>query len=204
MRSVAAAVAVFACGIGCTTWAVGVEAASPTRTVEATDAPATEGALTVVNGLASEEICCARSFAGSPARRPSVELGSVYSRGSAPTAAEFADWADWCLGKAASWSARAIKLRFRYAGARGATPVGAARVEPLSDDFDLVAEWYPTRWLQVGVLVGYAHSGSGVVGTRLPSQLGSIDSEAMSSGAHATVHAALAVGIDVARWVFPR
>jgi len=156
-----------------------------------------------------------------PAWKPFVEAGYVeYSKDFTPIAPGFSDWGKWYLGNTIDWivfgtNTRVVradlgfwpsattKLRCQYFNTREATPSGTSTGGTLSDEVNLILEWYPTEWLWVNVLGGWARPGSALARSGLMNPFAAINSGAGPVGTHDTLHAVLAVGIDYSRKILP-
>ena len=153
--------------------------------------------------------------------KPFVEVGYVeYSKDFTPIAPGFSDWGKWYLGNTIDWivfgtNTRVVradlgfwpsattKLRAQYFNTREATPSGTSTGGTLSDEVNLILEWYPTAWLWVNVLGGYARPGPALARSGLSNPFGFINSGADPVGTHDTLHAVLAVGVDYSRAILP-
>jgi len=142
--------------------------------------------------------------------KPAVEIGGIYySSDFTPLATGFSDWDTWYLGnqivwivfgsntrilraKASFWPHEKLRLLALY----NHTDLVSGPSGTLSDEWTLIADWYPTERIWVSFVIGYSKPGDALRSSRLSNFFSSLNSDAVPVGSHDSVDLILGFGLS--------
>jgi hypothetical protein len=145
-------------------------------------------------------------------RKPLLEAGYVYySADFTPVATGFSDWGKWYLGNQIDWivfgtnteilrveagfsPSPSTKLRLQYFHTREAEPTGGAS-RALSDEWTLIAEWYPNDAFWANAAVGWSRPGPALAASGLTNPFALLNTGAVPVGDRSTLDLIVGFGV---------
>jgi hypothetical protein len=147
------------------------------------------------------------------ALKPFAEVGGVYySKDFTPIATGFSDWGKWYLGNQIDWiifgtntkiirsqigfwPSPSVKLRAQFHNTRLASTASPATRGSLSNEFALIAEWYPKEKLWFNVLLGDSRPGSALGASGLINPFSALNSGAAAGGTRRSFDMVFVTGV---------
>jgi hypothetical protein len=145
--------------------------------------------------------------------KPFLEAGYVsYSKDFTPVATGWSDWGKWYMGnqidwiifgsntkviqaQGGFWPTPTVKFRMLYTQTRQVENTGTSTGGTLSDEYQVLTEWYPNDWFWINLMLGYAKVGTALAASGLSNTFAFINSGAQRVGSKDSIDVVLATGL---------